>query len=235
MRSQIHHPRLARLAPAIQPFLSNMVFVGGGVLNLYITDQAVTQCRPSCEIDAILNVDSRLEFLQFADQLEDRGLQFVESVEELPLYWTYQGVDLHLIPIHTEILGYFNKWHEEGTFHAQMVMLNGEFPVRVFPPAYYLATKIEAFRLRGMQNFRYSKDFEDIVTLLDGRPEIVGEIQGAYHEVRSYIQAHLDLWLQQPQMIEGLYAILPLELGSVGVERILSRMRTISKRELSWV
>jgi hypothetical protein len=42
---------------------------------------------------------------------------------------------------------------------------------------FFLATKIEAFYNRGKGDFMVSHDMEDMVTLLDGRPELAEEVR----------------------------------------------------------
>ena len=48
-----------------------------------------------------------------------------------------------------------------------------------------VATKIEAFHGRGDGDYLASSDFEDIIRLIDGRPELVDEILIAPREVAS--------------------------------------------------
>jgi hypothetical protein len=60
------------------------------------------------------------------------------------------------------------------------------------PPVYLTATKLEAFRSRGKDDLYASKDFEDLIRLLDGREELVGELADADEEVRSFVAAEID-------------------------------------------
>ena len=48
--------------------------------------------------------------------------------------------------------------------------------MRIVTPPLFIATKLEAFHGRGANDIAASHDLEDIVTLVDGRPEIVPEI-----------------------------------------------------------
>ncbi len=49
-----------------------------------------------------------------------------------------------------------------------------------------------------------SHDLEDIVTLVDGRPEIVAEVGGADAEVRVYIASDIHSLLDNPDFAEAL-------------------------------
>lgn len=59
--------------------------------------------------------------------------------------------------------------------------------IRLITSPFFLATKFEAFDSRGNKDYYASHDLEDIVTLLDGRQEVVEEIAACPVEVRSYL------------------------------------------------
>jgi hypothetical protein len=63
--------------------------------------------------------------------------------------------------------------------------------IRTVPPAYLLATKLEAFGSRGKGDLLWSRDFEDLITLADRREELVDEVRAAPYELRAYIAAEL--------------------------------------------
>jgi len=44
---------------------------------------------------------------------------------------------------------------------------------------YFCASKIEAFADRGKNDFPASRDLEDLIAVVDGRAELVGEIEAA--------------------------------------------------------
>ena len=51
--------------------------------------------------------------------------------------------------------------------------------------AYFLATKFTAFDSRGKGDYVMSHDREDIVAVLDGRPEIVNEVNHVDEALRK--------------------------------------------------
>jgi hypothetical protein len=61
--------------------------------------------------------------------------------------------------------------------------------IKIFTTAYLLASKIEAFGSRGKNQFYFSKDFEDIITLFNGSPNLLAEISASESEVRTFITA----------------------------------------------
>jgi len=49
--------------------------------------------------------------------------------------------------------------------------------IRIASAPHFLATKVEAFLGRGNNDFMGSADMEDIITIIDGRTEIIQEIK----------------------------------------------------------
>jgi hypothetical protein len=58
-----------------------------------------------------------------------------------------------------------------------------------------LATKLEAFTGRGNGD-PYHKDVEDIIILIDGRPELLEEVSDAGEELKQYIAAGVSALTQ---------------------------------------
>jgi len=51
----------------------------------------------------------------------------------------------------------------------------------------FIATKLEAFKDRGKHDFLLSHDLEDIISLIDGRPEIVTDIAIVSDDLKQYL------------------------------------------------
>lgn len=64
--------------------LPELVFVGGSVTSLLITDEAAAEPRPTLEVDAIAEIGSYAEYAAFGERL--RALGFSEDArEDVPL------------------------------------------------------------------------------------------------------------------------------------------------------
>ena len=92
--------------------------------------------------------------------------------------WLHGDLILDLMATDSSILGFSNRWYGPALENAQRVRL-GERQIQVIAAPYFLATKLEAFHGRGNNDFSMSRDLEDIVTVIDGRSEIVNEIHVA--------------------------------------------------------
>jgi hypothetical protein len=76
--------------------------------------------------------------------------------------------------------------------------------LRAATSPYLLATKIEAFRGRGKGDFLASRDFEDIVVLVDGRHELLRELEQAESELRQSVAEAIDQMRRDPMFRGGL-------------------------------
>ena len=113
------------------------------------------------------------------------------------------------MPTDPAILGFSNAWHKEGIEQARWVELPNKEKIRIFSEPYFLATKIEAFRGRGKNNYRISSDIEDIVTILNGVPDIVDKVLQAPASIRKYLQKSFKGMLETQDFHEAIYAHLP--------------------------
>lgn len=227
--------KIQTLASKFGDLLNSVVFVGGSVLELYVTDEATHENRPTDDIDIIISSSSLGGFYAWEQQLKSKGFTPVSSPPKSKKHlWQYEDIQVNLIPMFTESLGYTNRWYEEAVFHANSFLLPNGIPIKLFPTAYYLAAKIEAYQQRGKDDIRMSEDFEDIVYLLGSRLEILEEIGNAFHEVRDFIrQAFIEL-LNNYDLEEGICYALPHGTDTDAVERILYLMKEATQLQPAW-
>src|ERR1700722_2053365 len=77
------NPNLARLTSAakkLEPLLGQIMFVGGSVTGLLLTDPAAAPVRPTLDVDAIIAIASYAEFTELESRL--RSLGFHQSLAE---------------------------------------------------------------------------------------------------------------------------------------------------------
>ena len=94
---------------------------------------------------------------------------------------------------------------------------------RIVTPALFIATKLEAFHGRGGDDVFASHDLEDIVTVVDGRPEIVDDVAAADEQVRAYISAEIRSLLDNPDFVEALAGFLLPDAASQARRPILEQ------------
>jgi len=91
------------------------------------------------------------------------------------------------MPTDESILGFGNRWYKEAIASSIIYPLTDGIEIRIVTAPYFLATKLEAFKTRGKMDFYSSHDFEDIVSVLDGRIEIIDEIKSADENLKEYL------------------------------------------------
>lgn len=190
---------------ALGELVDQVVFVGGATVGLWITDPAAPPVRPTDDVDVVVEVTTRTAFYDFEAKLRKVG--FREDQESgVICRWRHResGLILDAMPSRADILGFENEWQAATIPHAVPCELPSGATIKAAPPIYMLAMKLEAFKGRGKGDFLASRDFGDIVTLLDGRSELLEEIAGADADVRAYIAEEMRWLLADPRLMEGL-------------------------------
>src|SRR5438105_14116031 len=110
---------LLSAARLLRPLLDELVFVGGCAAGLLITDRAVPSVRATIDVDAIAEIMSYGEYVQFAERLREVG--FGEDASEgAPLCrWRNAGLILDVMPLDEQILGFSNRWYREAMHAAE--------------------------------------------------------------------------------------------------------------------
>lgn len=103
------------------------------------------------------------------------------------------------------------------------------FKTLLVGPVYFCASKLEAFGDRGKNDYAGSRDLEDLIPVVDGRAELVGEIQAAQNDVRSHLAEEIIKLLAAREVLDALPGHLALDPASQ--ERITSMMARL--REIS--
>lgn len=206
--SQANRERLGLVAEALGDLRSRVVFVGGAVLELYATDPAAPEPRPTLDVDCIVEVSTRLAYSKLEEDLRRKGFRNDQS-EGAPLCrWLLNEIKVDVMPLRPDILGFSNEWYEEGFRHSHMVSLGAEVKVNLLDTPYFLATKLAALHNRGMADLRTSSDFEDIVYVLRNRESVLDELKAAGGRVRQYVGSSFMGLLSANMVDEAIDAVL---------------------------
>lgn len=168
---------LTDAAKLLRPILGELVFVGGCATALLITDKAAADVRPTFDVDAIAEITSYAAYAEFSERLRKLGFQ-EDAREGAPLCrWRQQTTTLDVMPLDEKILEFSNMWYRPAMDHAEERELEKGLKIRLVAPVYFCASKLEAFAGKGKNDFHASRDLEDLIAVVDGRAELVGEIQ----------------------------------------------------------
>jgi hypothetical protein len=207
----MNHANLAMLeqvALNLGELLDKVVFLGGAVTSLFLTDPAAASVRFTQDVDVIFEATSRADYHALEAKLRKKG--FINDMsEDAPICrWLVQGIKVDIMPIDKNILGFGNQWYPLAIKTAQNKQINPQLSIRLVTPICFLATKIEAFEGRGKCDYWASSDLEDIIILIDGRPEIVQEVQAAEPELRDYLVRKIQSFLQDDrEALSGHFAL----------------------------
>jgi hypothetical protein len=180
-------------ATALGPLVEEVVFVGGASVVLWITDPAAPPPRPTKDVDVIVEVSGRFGYEQFSKRLREQG--FMEDIESRVICrWLHTSSDLVLdaMPTNPAIFGFSNCWLAPAMPHALERQLPSGASIRAITPPYLLATKLEAFADRGQDDLLGSHDFEDVITLINGRAALIEEVRTATGELRVYLAQQIS-------------------------------------------
>ncbi len=187
----------------LAPVLDELVFVGGCTTGLFITDPAAGGIRPTKDVDAIVDVTSYAKYAALSKRLRALGLA-EDATPGAPLCrWRRDDLIVDVMPVDEHVLGFSNRWYPAAIETAQRFDVAG-YQVQVVTPALFIATKLEAFHGRGGGDVVASHDLEDIVAVLDGRPEIVADVAAANDDLREYIGTEIRFLLDNPDFTDAL-------------------------------
>jgi hypothetical protein len=117
--------------------------------------------------------------------------------------WLINGIEVDVMPTQEDILGFSNRWYLPAIENANYVELENELVIKLVTPPYFLATKIEAFKGRGKGDYMASHDMEDIITVLDGRREIVDEIKSSSDELKTFVSTTFRPFLTDRNFLDA--------------------------------
>lgn len=180
-------PQLRSIAMALGELREQVVFVGGAVAGLLVTDPLADAVRATRDVDAVVNA-TRAVFHRIEAQVAQCG--FARDVSsDVICRWVHKasGLVFDLMPVQPEVLGFTNRWYGLAVSTAQVVDLGEGVSIRLVTAVAFVATKLEAFASRGGGDYLTSHDLEDVLNIVDGREELVREMAEAPAEVRQAV------------------------------------------------
>jgi len=199
---------LSIIADRLGELREKMVFLGGCTTGLLVTDPAAPDVRSTIDVDMIVEAAAILDFHTIEAKMRDRGFQ--PDIESgIRCRWRSGDIIVDLMPDDESILGFSNRWYSDAIRHAVDDHLSDGITIRRVTAPYFIATKIEAFNGRGKGDFMVSHDFEDIVTVIDGREELNAEIAASENSVCQFIEHTFAQWMENPDLYIALAAQLP--------------------------
>lgn len=219
---------LHTVAQGLDYLLPNVVFVGGSVTELYATDTAATEVRPTDDVDCVIEVISYTNLNDLEEKL--RKLKFANDTESgVICRWKYAGLQVDIMPDDEAILGFSNEWYKKGMAHTLNYTFADGTNIRYFESAYFLASKFVALNNRGGNDWRGSADFEDIIFVLDNRINLLDELKIADKEVSTFLKSEFEKLLSKSNPEELIVCALSTNSGEERIDHVMQIIQQISK------
>lgn len=224
----MNDPNLAQLikaAEALRPLLPEIVFVGGCMTGLLITDAAAPSPRGTMDVDVIAEITSYPQYSRFGERL--RALGFAEDFSEgAPLCrWVKDRTILDVMPLDPHILGFSNRWYRAAMERSTSTVVGNQIQIRIITAPYFIATKFEAFKGRGNRDFMGSHDLEDVIAVVDGRESLVSEVRAEPEELRDFIREEVSKLLDDANFNDAVPGyLLPDTASQARVPLVRSRL-----------
>lgn len=113
--------------------------------------------------------------------------------------------------------------------HAFKARLSSDIEIRVADAPSFIATKLEAFLDRGAGDYLSSHDLEDVLSIVDGRPELVGELRAADPQLRVFVGTTLADLLADEGFLNALPGLVLEGSPAVRTPIVLQRLRQLAE------
>lgn len=191
---------LQKVARALGPLVNEVVFVGGTVPALLVTDPAASPIRPTKDVDLVVDSRSHQSHARFEEKLREQGFQI--KAPPMCRYGT-GDVLVDIMATTSAALGFSSQWYAEAFITAELMTLPDGSTIKVISSPLFLATKLDAWRDRGKGDY-YAQDIEDILAVIDGRAALVEEVQQSSLGVKAFLAEFFTRLLADQNFVEAI-------------------------------
>lgn len=197
---------LCRAAESLGPLVTDVVFIGGAVLGLLLTESGSQPPRFTNDVDVVIEVSGTLIDNLILDQkLLDLG--FENDMAGPTCRYIHLGTVVDVIPISRPALDPSNPWYDLAISTALPYTLPNGITINLISPVCFLATKLTALRSPTREHHDdafLSRDFGDVIRLIDGRPSIAQEVLESQSGLREFLQTQFEWILRLPYINEAI-------------------------------
>lgn len=219
-------PQLRAIAAALGDLCEEIVFVGGATAGLLLTDPAAESVRATVDVDAIVDAHTLTQFQRVEARVAARG--FVRDIHSNVICrWRHKATDVpfDLMPVDATVVGFSNPWYAETVRTAMPIALGDGVTIRSIAAPAFVATKLAAFADRGADDILGSHDLEDVLNVVDGRPELAAELDAASNALERTVRKAIADVLRHPDFINGLPGLVS---DTNRIDIVLQRLRDLT-------
>lgn len=225
--SELNIHIIRRVAHALSSFQEKVFFVGGAIIPFYIHEPGSEDVRPTYDVDITFDISTSSGLESLREKLIGHG--FIQSHED-NVICRFRFGDIIVDVMSTVSIGWApsNKWFKSGLDDLKTISLGDDLKIKILSLPYYLCTKFEAFKDRGSNDPRFSKDLEDIVYLFDNISDISQQIQEAPEDARIFLAQNCSQILEDRAIQEAVYGHLSFELQEDRFQILMQKIKTVS-------
>ena len=190
-------------------------FVGGSIVALLLDDPGLSPVRPTDDFDVILGGVTTERYSDLEARIRTLGFQHDMRPGAPLCRWMLGDLRVDIMPTEGETLGLNTAWFKE----ALTTVTEKEFAhtkLKLISPVAFLATKHVAFTDRGAGDYYASHDLEDFITVIDGRENIIDEVNNAPKELRGYVIESIRRLMAVRAFVDALPSHVPGDQASQG-------------------
>lgn len=200
-----------KAATLLKDLNEQVVYVGGRIVGLLITDSIEDDVRPTYDIDVALDLGRTDVVAHYSLQKKLESLGFKPDGN---VNCRYVLDDFMIDVMYTDgaLQGINSNWYQAGFDNAIEIQIKDK-KIKILNAVYFIAIKLEAFTDRAYKNNDYwdCKDLEDIINVINGRPELLVEIMNSPKDVVQFISGYFKKLIEDPKWLEAIKAIARLE------------------------
>lgn len=200
MNHQNNIYRIKTVYQALDELQREVVFVGGATVSFY-ADQQTFEIRETDDVDVIIEILNYAAHANLEEKLRQKGFTN-DIMSKVRCRYKVKGITVDIMPTTDVAMGFENIWYPDGYRNAMDFQLDETTTIKILTPAYFVATKLEAFKSRGARDPRQSQDFEDIVYILENRRSIWNELRECPELLRNYLNAEFKQLLANESIYE---------------------------------
>lgn len=217
--------RMKAVGLALKDLKQDYVFVGGATVALYATNsELASEVRPTDDVDVIVELATYRGYSELDERLRSLGFQN-DILSGVICRYIIQGIIVDVMPTDPQVIGFSNRWYPDGFATAQEIKLDNETTIKIFTLSYFVASKWEAFKGRGKNDYRTSKDFEDLVYIIENVDDFIEQLKNGPEQVLEWLKKEIEPVMNNDDFEEGLYAHLTGGYGGLDANYIKQKLK----------
>lgn len=211
VRIKQNNEALYQAATLLKDLNEQVVYVGGRIVGLLITDLIEDDVRPTYDIDVALDLGKTDIVAHYSLQKKLESLGF-KSEGNVNCRYVLDNFIIDVMYTDGTLQGINSNWYQAGFDNAIEIQIKDK-KIKILNAVYFIATKLEAFTDRAYKDNDYwdCKDLEDIINVINGRSELLSEMMNSPKDVVQFISGYFKMLVEDPKWLEAIKAIARLE------------------------